>query len=71
MAANFFKRGYRTYLVKNPNPFGNGTDLGYYREQFDGAIKAVALVPYYAEKEFGEGCQQQAQEWLKRFSGVE
>lgn len=60
---NLFDRNGRVYLVLNPDQYGNGIDLGYYREDLFGGIKAVCLRPYHQEKEFAN--QKDAIAWLK------
>lgn len=69
MNTNFINRGGRTYLVQNPNQFGQGIDLGYYRDDFSG-VKAVSLKPFHQEKEFGIDCEKEAMIWLRQQSGV-
>jgi len=64
---NFINRSGRTYLVQNPNNFGEGVDLGYYRETLFGTVQAVALKPY-DEQEFET--VEDAQTWLKQKAGL-
>ncbi len=69
MRVNFLNRAGRTYLIANPDNFGNGKDLGYYRETLFGEFEAVILTPYYDSATFQT--EEGAQQWIKTQSGME
>lgn len=64
MKFNFMNRAGRTYYVLNPDQFGNGRDLAYYRESLLGRFHVKLLMP-------GTGAEvcfdtaEEAQAWIK------
>lgn len=67
MHLNFYGRyeetGHRYYLVKDPDNFGRGVDIGYYYEDLWGVYHAVALKPFYSDAEFST--EKEAKDWLR------